>query len=116
MTALHGNGGLRYRHPADEKALFKTITVNELAPIIGAEFGGVDLVQSSDRQMDGIQRALALAPRFQCRFRWQANSVAFWDNRCVQHRAMWDYWPHNPVWPPRHRQGRQARLSEGDRT
>ena len=32
-------------------------------------------------------------PLFQCRFRWQANSVAFWDNRCVQHRAMWDYWP-----------------------
>jgi taurine dioxygenase len=31
---------------------------------------------------------------FQCRFRWQPNSVAFWDNRCVQHRAMWDYWPH----------------------
>ena len=33
-------------------------------------------------------------PLFQCRFRWQPNSVAFWDNRCVQHRAMWDYWPH----------------------
>ncbi|MDR3538055.1 MAG: TauD/TfdA family dioxygenase [Acetobacteraceae bacterium] len=33
-------------------------------------------------------------PLFQCRFRWQENSVAFWDNRCVQHRAMWDYWPH----------------------
>jgi taurine dioxygenase len=33
-------------------------------------------------------------PLFQCRFRWQANSIAFWDNRCVQHRAMWDYWPH----------------------
>ncbi len=32
-------------------------------------------------------------PLFQCRFRWQANSVAFWDNRCAQHRAMWDYWP-----------------------
>jgi taurine dioxygenase len=32
-------------------------------------------------------------PLFQCRFRWQQNSVAFWDNRCVQHRAMWDYWP-----------------------
>src|SRR5271154_6498536 len=30
---------------------------------------------------------------FQCRFRWRANSIAFWDNRCVQHRAMWDYWP-----------------------
>lgn len=33
-------------------------------------------------------------PLFQCRFRWQANSIAFWDNRCVQHHAMWDYWPH----------------------
>jgi taurine dioxygenase len=32
-------------------------------------------------------------PLFQCRFRWQTNSVAFWDNRCAQHRAMWDYWP-----------------------
>jgi taurine dioxygenase len=33
-------------------------------------------------------------PLFQCRFRWQPNSVAFWDNRCTQHRALWDYWPH----------------------
>jgi taurine dioxygenase len=33
-------------------------------------------------------------PNFQVRFRWEANSVAFWDNRCAQHRAIWDYWPH----------------------
>jgi taurine dioxygenase len=32
-------------------------------------------------------------PLYQCRFRWRENSIAFWDNRCVQHRAMWDYWP-----------------------
>ena len=32
-------------------------------------------------------------PHFQCRFRWRANSIAFWDNRCVQHHAMWDYYP-----------------------
>lgn len=32
-------------------------------------------------------------PLFQCRFRWRENSIAFWDNRCTQHRAMWDYWP-----------------------
>ena len=32
-------------------------------------------------------------PEFQCRFRWRANSVAVWDNRCVQHHAMWDYFP-----------------------
>jgi taurine dioxygenase len=33
---------------------------------------------------------------FQCRFRWQPNSVAFWDNRCVQHQALWDYFSHRP--------------------
>ncbi len=32
-------------------------------------------------------------PRFQCRFRWRPNSVAFWDNRAAQHLALWDYYP-----------------------
>ena len=32
-------------------------------------------------------------PQFQCRFRWANNSIAMWDNRCVQHYAMWDYYP-----------------------
>lgn len=32
-------------------------------------------------------------PAFQCRFRWQKNSIAFWDNRAVQHHALWDYYP-----------------------
>ena len=32
-------------------------------------------------------------PELHCRFRWQKNSVAFWDNRCAQHTAMWDYFP-----------------------
>mgnify|MGYP002817791969 FL=1 len=33
------------------------------------------------------------APEFQCRFRWRPSSVAFWDNRCTQHLAIWDYFP-----------------------
>lgn len=32
-------------------------------------------------------------PNFQMRFRWQPHSVAFWDNRCAHHRAIWDYYP-----------------------
>jgi taurine dioxygenase len=32
-------------------------------------------------------------PQWTCRFRWRAHSIAFWDNRCVQHQAIWDYWP-----------------------
>ena len=48
-------------------------------------------------ESDGILRYLyehMANPLFQCRFRWRENSIAFWDNRCVQHHAMWDYWPH----------------------
>jgi taurine dioxygenase len=30
---------------------------------------------------------------FQVRFRWEPHSVAFWDNRCTQHLAIWDYYP-----------------------
>lgn len=32
-------------------------------------------------------------PNFQVRFRWQPHSIAFWDNRCTQHFAVWDYFP-----------------------
>jgi taurine dioxygenase len=49
----------------------------------------------------------AETPEFQCRFRWQENSVAFWDNRCVQHHAMWDY-------SPQRRHGYRVTV-EGDR-
>lgn len=29
-------------------------------------------------------------PEYTCRFRWKTGSVAFWDNRCVQHLAIHD--------------------------
>ena len=44
---------------------------------------------------------------FQIRFRWERNDVAFWDNRCVLHRAIWDYRPHE-------RKGRRVTI-KGDR-
>jgi taurine dioxygenase len=32
-------------------------------------------------------------PEVQCRFRWQPDSIAFWDNRASQHFAASDYFP-----------------------
>ena len=37
--------------------------------------------------------AQASIPEYQCRFHWEKNSMAFWDNRCSQHYAVSDYWP-----------------------
>ena len=36
-------------------------------------------------------RAHSVRPEFTCRFRWRNGSLAFWDNRCVQHLAINDY-------------------------
>jgi taurine dioxygenase len=41
-----------------------------------------------------ILYAQATFPEYQVRFRWEANSIAFWDNRACQHYATSDYWPH----------------------
>lgn len=33
----------------------------------------------------------SVQPEMTCRFRWQPGSMAIWDNRCTQHRALGDY-------------------------
>ena len=45
--------------------------------------------------------------QFQIRFQWSKNDMAFWDNRCCMHRAIWDYWPEE-------RKGRRVTI-KGDR-
>jgi taurine dioxygenase len=54
------------------------------------------IVQLNERDSEDVLQMLYRhieSPEFQCRFRWQPNSVAFWDNRCTQHMALWDYYP-----------------------
>ncbi len=34
-------------------------------------------------------------PRLWCRVEWEPNTLTFWDNRCTQHHAVWDYYPHS---------------------
>lgn len=37
--------------------------------------------------------ALIVVPEYQARLRWQANTLAVWDNRSTQHYAVGDYFP-----------------------
>jgi len=48
--------------------------------------------EASRAVINALCDAVAL-PEYQCRFRWEPGSVAFWDNRAVQHYACSDYWP-----------------------
>ena len=45
------------------------------------------------QQMLNFLYSRASVPEYQCRFAWQDNSIAFWDNRACQHYANSDYWP-----------------------
>ncbi len=48
----------------------------------------------SESESDALLRFLCdhvRSPEFQCRFRWEPDSIAFWDNRVVQHCGVPDY-------------------------
>jgi len=59
--------------------------------IFTARIDGLDEAESASL-LDHLCRQ-ATVPEYQCRFRWERDSVAFWDNRAVQHYAASDYWP-----------------------
>ncbi len=52
------------------------------------------IVGLTERQNEALLPLLCdqfRSPDLQCRFRWEPGSVAFWDNRSVQHYAVADY-------------------------
>ncbi|MXO65027.1 TauD/TfdA dioxygenase family protein [Altericroceibacterium endophyticum] len=52
-----------------------------------------DLPAAESEALLGFLYEHVQRPQFQCRFRWQPHSIALWDNRSVQHSAIWDYFP-----------------------
>lgn len=57
---------------------------------------GID--ELSDREsravLDMLFDHIRSDPTTQCRVRWEPGTMTFWDNRCTQHFAVWDYAPH----------------------
>jgi taurine dioxygenase len=73
------------RHPVTGK---NVIFVN---PIHTSHINDVPRLES-DRILQYVYDHCA-NETWQYRFRWQPHSIAFWDNRCLSHKAVWDYWP-----------------------
>ena len=48
----------------------------------------------SDAMLNMLCAHIESNPRWQCRVRWSPNTLVMWDNRCTQHHAIWDYYPH----------------------
>lgn len=48
----------------------------------------------SDALLQMLFRQVAENHLCQMRFRWAKDTLLLWDNRCVQHMALFDYWPH----------------------
>jgi len=55
------------------------------------------IMETNKREGEAILAMLyehvALGVDFHSRVQWQPNTVTFWDNRCVQHHGVFDYYP-----------------------
>jgi len=45
--------------------------------------------------LEMLYRHIDSTPRLWCRVEWRPKTLTFWDNRCTQHHAVWDYYPHS---------------------
>lgn len=43
--------------------------------------------------LEMLYEHVAFGVDFHCRVEWEPNTVVFWDNRCVQHHGVFDYYP-----------------------
>jgi taurine dioxygenase len=106
MTALH-DGETTYRgryegmkeaasYPSAEHPVIRTHPVSGRKALFVNRIFTRRILQLEKHESDAVLEMLFRhieTPEFHCRFRWQPGSVAFWDNRCVQHHALWDYYP-----------------------
>ncbi len=84
------------RFPATAQPIVRTHPVTKRKCLFADAQYTTHIVGLDKPESDAILKFLfahCQNPNFQVRFRWQPHSVAFWDNRCVEHHAVWDYFP-----------------------
>ncbi|MFP8878531.1 MAG: TauD/TfdA family dioxygenase [Myxococcota bacterium] len=59
-----------------------------------ARINGLTRIESRSL-LDLLFRHIDSTPKLYCRVEWEPNTLTFWDNRCTQHHAVWDYHPHS---------------------
>jgi taurine dioxygenase len=57
----------------------------------------VDMHPEESELLLGHLKALVDNPNTQCRWRWQADDLVIWDERCTNHRALSDHYPRHRV-------------------
>ena len=107
LTAIHdgdqyyrgryGSANLRDdRHPAAEHPVVRTHPVTGRQALFVNQGFTTRIKELPIAESDALLAFLfrhCERPEFHCRFQWREHSVAFWDNRCTQHLAIWDYYP-----------------------
>ena len=107
LTAVHegehyyrdryGSGHLRdATHPVAEHPVVRTHPITGRQALFVNEVFTTRLKDLPLLESDALLAFLfkhCATPAFQCRFQWRPHSIAFWDNRCTQHLAIWDYYP-----------------------
>jgi taurine dioxygenase len=110
MGMEHERERLYAEHPPVSHPCVRTNPVTgRKAIFVNADFTS-HIEGVSAKESDTLLRFLfehVAQPEFHIRWRWQPNTVAFWDNRWTQHCALADYFP-------RRRRMRRATIS-GDR-
>jgi taurine dioxygenase len=105
MTAIH-DGAPYYRgrysadpdkkYPRSEHPVVRTHPVTRRKVLFVNRMFTTRIAGLGKAESDAILEMLwrhVETPEFSVRFKWQPKSIAFWDNRCAQHRAVWDYYP-----------------------